>query len=534
MPDSRLGEVFSRTKGGQDSESHIQLEIERIKRRVRDAEDAQAAAEELLEELENIEIGHPIIPALEGLVRWEADHDYHDGAVPALDAYRDAVNEAVDDGWPNVAVHAAQQAAMIAADLSDDDELEYWIPRIVDLLDQYWEKLTPNTRGNLLDVFPRFEHFTDEETLDEYGAVLESATETVREREDYRVERRILNALLKIRRSRDRDISPQQEALIRSYNDEAEVAADRGQMYRAVVFQRALDNCAEFADEEQLTDWKQDLRAANRAVIRDEMAEIEHEPDEDEIEELKEYIDEIVDQTREIAQNESGGAALIFLLSRKDFLPQLEGLRNTGEEFSLMELVSHRHMTRDGDAIPDLEDRSRPHNYSIFVQFRDNVLASILFRVLEENFITEGDLYLYLWTVKELTVHDIAYLTDFIIAVFDDRYADALHIGIPRLEGAIASILKARGYETASLQDGYTTPVPLPGLLNLLQGNINEDLVEYLRFRYSDISGQCIRNQVAHGRAEYKLAAPQMITILLYDIFRSISWIEHHLEPRSG
>lgn len=529
MPDSRLEEIFSRTRGGQDSESHLQLEIERIKRRVSDAEDSQAAAEELLDELEDIEIDHPVISALEGLVQWEADHDYDDGAVPALDAYRDAVDEAVDDGWLNVAVHAAQQAAMIAADLSDDDELEYWIPRIVDLFELYWEDITPNTRGNLLDTFPRFEHFAAEETVDEYEAVLESAAETAQEKEDYGVERRFLNALIEIRRSRDRDISPQQEALIRSYNDEAEAIEDRGQMYRATVFQRALDNCAEFADEEQLTDWKQELRAANRAAIRDEMAEIEHEPDEDEIEELEEYIDEIVDQVRKIAQNETGGAALMFLLSRKDFLPQLEELRKTGEESSLMELVSHRHMTKEGDAIPDPEDRSRPRNYPISVQFRDNVLISILFRVIEENIITEGDLYLFLWTVDELTVHHIAYLTDFIIAVFDDRYADALHIGVPRLEGAIASILKARGYETASLQDGYTTPVPLPGLLNLLEGNIDEDLVEYLRFRYSDISGQRIRNQVAHGRVEYKLAAPQMITILLYDIFRSISWIEYHL-----
>lgn len=161
------------------------------------------------------------------------------------------------------------------------------------------------------------------------------------------------------------------------------------------------------------------------------------------------------------------------------------------------------------------------------MQLRDAILTSILFRVFEEDIITEGDLYL--WAINELTVHDVAYLTDFIIAVFDNRYADALHIGIPRLEGAIASILKERGFETASLQDGYTTPVPLPGLLNMLDGHVDEDLVEYIRFRYSDISGQRVRNQVAHGRAEYGLAAPQICMILLYDIFRSISWIEHNL-----
>ncbi|WP_323172194.1 hypothetical protein [Natrialba sp. PRR66] len=503
--------------------------MERIKRQARDDEDTPSSADDALEELDKIDFDHPIVPALKGLVRWEAERDYQDGAVPALDAYRDAVDETVDDGWHNVAVHAAQQAAMVAADINDNDELDFWIPRIVDLFDQHWETITPNTRGNLLHAFPRLQHFADEDTLDDFEEVLESAAQASHEKQEYDTERRFLNALVDLRRHRDRDFTPQQEALIDSYNAEAEATEERGQMYRAIVFQRALDDCTEFADEEQIREWKQELRAANRAAIRDEMVEFEHEPSEDEIEELENYIDEIVDQAREISQNEFGGAALMFLLSRKDFLPQLEELRKTREGASIMELVSQRHMTKEGDAIPDPEDRTRPGNYNISVQLRDSVLTSILFRVLEEDIITEGDLYLYLWSVDDLTVHDIAYLTDFIIAVFDDRYADALHIGVPRLEGAIASILKARGYETASLQEGYTTPVPLPGLLNMLEEDIDEDLVEYLRFRYSDISGQRVRNQVAHGRAEYGLAAPRMCAILLYDIFRSISWIEHHL-----
>ena len=529
MRESRLEKVLSRMKGGQDSESHIQLEMERIKRQARDYEELSSSANDAAEELDEIDFNHPIVPALKGLVRWEVDHDYQNGAVPALDAYRDAVDEAVIDGWSNVAVHAAQQAALVAADINDDEELDFWIPRLVDLFDQHWEELSPNTQGNLIDAFPRLQHFADEETLDEFEHVLESAAVASHEKEEYGVERRFLNALLDIRRKRDRDITLQREALIESYNAEAEAAESRGQMHRAVIFQRALDNCTEFADEEQVIEWKRELRSANRMAIRREMASIEHEPGEDEIEELEQFIDEIVNQARQVSQDDFGGAALMFLLSRNDFVPQLEELRKIGEEVSIMDLVGRRNMTKEGDAIPDPEDRTRPHTYHASVQLRDAVLTSILFRVFDEDIITEGDLYLYLWAIDELTVHDVAYLTDFIIAVFDDRYADALHIGVPRLEGAIASILKARGFETASLRDGYTTPVPFPGLLNMLDGNVDENLVEYLRFRYSDISGQRIRNQIAHGRAEYQLAAPRMCMILLYDIFRSISWIEHHL-----
>ncbi|WP_122090899.1 hypothetical protein [Halalkalicoccus subterraneus] len=529
MRESRLEEILLRMRDGQGSESHIQLEMNRIKQQVRDDKESTSSTHEVFEDLNDIDINHPIVPALEGLVRWEANQDYHNGAVPALDAYRDAVDEAVSDRWPNVAVHAAQQAALVAADINDDKELDFWIPRIVELFDQHWEELTPNTQGNLIDAFPRLQYFADGKILDEFENVLESAATASHEKEEYGVERRFLNALLDIRRKRDQDVTVQEQLLIESYNAEAEATENRGQMHRAIVFQRALDNCTEFADEEQVVEWKRELRSANRTAIDEEMASIEHKPNKEEIEELEQFIDEIVDQARQASQNDFGGAALMFLLSRNDFVPRLEELRTMDERVSIMDLVGRRNMTKEGDAIPDPEDRTRPHGYQASVQLRDAIVTSILFRVFDENIITEGDLYLYLWAIDELTVHDVAYLTDFIVAVFDNRYADALHIGVPRLEGAIASILKDRGFETASLQDGYTTPVPLPGLLNMLDGKVDENLVEYLRFRYSDISGQRVRNQVAHGRAEYKLAAPQMCLILLYDIFRSISWIEHNL-----
>lgn len=521
--------TLERASGGQEAESHVQLEMQRIWREAEDtARVDPAPTDEMIEELDKVEGGDLIVAALKGLVRWERNRNYDDGAIAALDAIDEVIEDSLSDEWVNVAVYSNLLAANIAADLSDNEATSEWIPRLIDLFDDHWEEITPNNRSNVLDGMRRLQHYASDETLHELDQVLKSIAKAAYSTGDYDFERRILETRIDVQREQGKDISQIQNLIIDSYNAEAESSRGRNPMQLAGIYQRALTDCAEFADEEQMNKWKRKLRSANRDSIEN-MPRIEHQPSDEEIDEIEEGLQAVIEHAEELSRDEHGIASLMFLLSHNEFIPKLKDPNPHGNGVSIMDLVSQRTLTTEGDSIPVPEDRTRPSTYNVMVQFRDNLLSRVLWSIFERNIVSEADLYIYLWSIDGLTVDDIAYLTDFIIATFDDRYADALHLGVARLEGIIASMLKAAGFETAGLQDGYTTSKPLSSLLNLLDGRVNEELVEYLRYRYSDISGQGIRNKVAHGRAEYRQASPRMSLYLLYDIFCAIAWIDEEL-----
>ena len=529
MRELRLEHTLERASGGQDAESHVQFEMQRIWREAEDTTETNSAStDEIIEKLDEVNGDDQIVAALKGLVRWERNRDYDDGAIAALDAFDGVVENALSNEWVNVAAYSNLLAANIAADLSNDEATSELIPQLIDLFDNHWEDLTPNNRSNVLDGARRLQHYASDETLDELDSVLKSVAEAAHNESEYDFERKLLETRIDLQREQGEGISSIQDLIIASYDAEAEGFRGQGPTQRAGIFQRALSHCAEFADEEQMNEWKQQLRSANRDWIEN-MPRIEHQPSDEEIEEIEEGLQAVIDHAEEISRNQNGIFSLMFLLSHDEFLPILDDPNPHEDGVSIMDLVSHRTLTTEGDSIPQPEDRTRPSTYNVMVQFRDNLLSRVLSSVFERNIVSEVDLYIYLWSVDGLTVDDIAYLTDFIIATFDDRYADSLHLGVVRLEGVIASMLKAAGFETAGLQDGYTTPKPLSSLLNSLDGRVNGRLIEYIRYRYSDISGQGIRNKVAHGRAEYRQASPQMSLYLLYDIFCTIAWIDKEL-----
>lgn len=63
----------------------------------------------------------------------------------------------------------------------------------------------------------------------------------------------------------------------------------------------------------------------------------------------------------------------------------------------------------------------------------------------------------------------------------------------------------------------------------MLDGEIDDDLIEYLRYRYADISGEGLHNSLAHGRISYQHANRSKYLILLYDDFRTLGWLEDEL-----
>jgi hypothetical protein len=148
-----------------------------------------------------------------------------------------------------------------------------------------------------------------------------------------------------------------------------------------------------------------------------------------------------------------------------------------------------------------------------------------VYKLINQRLIKEHHFFTLLESIDGATVDDKAFLTDFIIAFFEDRHAEAIHLGMPRLEGVIKHQLEASGTAITASIRGEDLPKTFGGLMNRLDGLLDEDYVTFLRFRYHDATGEALRNRTAHGELRYKEAHYDFSASLLVEIFRSAVYI---------
>jgi hypothetical protein len=530
MREIRLEKQIERaTHDPKEQESKLVVVVGRIVGWLRNGSaDWAPNQDEILERLSDLADSYKIAQALERLGQWEVNREYNDGAAEALPLLREVAEEALNDGWPNFGLYAYTLAGELARELGSDDELEsitdILYPQFVD----HWAVLSPNTRGQILDATGYLLSGLNQDNQSDIVNNLDEISVAAHEDYEFSFERRILDKIESLNYIGEASESEIQDRLVLSFEQQLDVQNRTGS-HEAHVLQEALSRCAEFLSFAQQNEWKSALRRAHRDSI-DDMAEYTHEPSDAEIDELDESLEQILRQAEQIADQTHSVHALYYLLARPEFLPSATRDWDGERGVPITDIFSRLNLTGEGDAIPERDDSNRHSQYGISTQFRDNILTTLIGRALERRIITEGSLYLYLWSIDGISVDDIAYLTDMIISHFDGRYADSIHMGVARLEGVIASMLQNEGIETASLRDGYLTPTPLPGLLNILERlGVDLDLIEYLRYKYADTSGMQIRNKVAHGRAGYQWAAWNISLVLLFDIVLTIGWLEERL-----
>lgn len=300
-------------------------------------------------------------------------------------------------------------------------------------------------------------------------------------------------------------------------------------MATAAIIEEAISECEEFADDEILNEWRLEKRAANREGIEEEMKQMSLEPDDEFLSILGEVCDTLVGNFEQSCKDESPEAAFAALIDISWFIPPSESGRSTedqdsSEDFgstSLRDIFPKRLVKPEGDSVPEeRSDLNVDEAYPVQVRIHHSVLLRVLYRVMEQDLLKEANLYRLLNSIPGATEDDKAFLTDFFAAFFEGRHVEAIHLGLPRLEGLTKHQLENSGVAVTSQKNGEDLPKSLGGLFNLLDVHLDDDYLTFLKFRFTDDLGPEIRNQVAHGSIGYREANWNISASVLIELFR--------------
>jgi hypothetical protein len=493
--------------------------------------------------LESTDAEHPLLEALRGYQRWENEQDYENGAEHALKNYEEGIDQALDDCWFHVASWSLAAYIDLADSLNHEDRLQQAVDDAIELLEEQYSEFDTDegSAGRILDAISESDlRSIDSATLDRLVEFSWTRAEYTNKQHNYHAQRNYLHRIRQIQEQRDESIEDVQEGLIESYENEIEFQKTRGHLVTATTIEEALKECESFADEETLNRWRLVKRRENRKGIEQEMKPVGGEVPDEVTENFTSIANTLVENFENAANEFSPEQAFLGLVKVPVFLPHLDdepsdsgpqpGEVEEGENWfptaSLTDILPRRHMTHEGDSVSsETSDIDVPEWYSAEARLSVGLTARVVYKLINQRLIKEHHFFTLLESIDGATVDDKAFLTDFIIAFFEDRHAEAIHLGMPRLEGVIKHQLEASGTAITASIRGEDLPKTFGGLMNRLDALLDEDYLTFLRFRYHDATGEALRNRTAHGELRYKEAHYDFSASLLVEIFRSAVYI---------
>jgi hypothetical protein len=196
------------------------------------------------------------------------------------------------------------------------------------------------------------------------------------------------------------------------------------------------------------------------------------------------------------------------------------------EENPAANILSENVISPEGDSVgfePGIgqEGERAPSGYKKELTVANHTLAVALQRLIDQNLLFESDFYTILSLIPGVSIQDEAFLTDAIINLFEERYAEAVHLAVPRLESVTANVYEEMGKAVTKNQGNVYQQRGLGGLFSLIEEDISTNFGKYLQYRYTDTAGQNIRNRVAHGQIKYSATNFKLASTTLFDIFRT-------------
>lgn len=528
---TRLLEYLERVQNDPEQEHHLRIALDSLLSQIR---------EERINSVETVEdrlgdpSASPLFEAVYSYAYWRISttNAYNEGAKPAIQQYQVAFENARENQWHSIAALCLSELINLYGEINHDDDLEHWLETAISFLESEYSghDVDIGNGSRLVDSLQAHRYAANEDTLRQAIEYLNERIDSAKQRESYWIERDLLEDLIDLKSYLGLDTEGDQATIAESFEAEAEKKGQRSNMVRASVLSNAIDRCESFVDDQRVAKWKRELREANRTAIEDEMQEISHKPSDKDIKELEEAIESIVEMYEQWVSEFDPASAFKLLLDQKVFIPDLEISREIAQGSIISEIVTRSTISPEGDTVavrnPREEFDARPANYRTMAQHIGTILSSVLFRLMTRNILREHHFYRLIEDAHWLTAHDHAFLTDIVIAFFSHRYAEALHIGVARLEGVIARTLEHNGVPVTTVEGGESEQRSLGGLLREMRGIVDENFVVYLNYRYVDPAGMNLRNRISHGQIRYHVASFHNTSICVFDIFRSIQKIE--------
>ncbi|MFA1610069.1 hypothetical protein [Halobellus rubicundus] len=510
-----------------EEDYHLKGDIRRALRAIESDRNHSGLIEE---ELGSLDPDHPVYRLIDSIRVWEgSDHEeFESGVRAALEALDDLYELALEEEWYSVASYALLKSIEYREGLGGFDATEQFDEVLNFFYDHFYGGSEVDL-GQLGDhVEKMLEHLDEmeEDNISKLSRLVEDRAQQLRENRQYMAERDYLDYYITIKNHLGENVSEEESRLVESYEDELEQKSSANSMLKADILERGVSRCQSFLPDEKENEWRLRIRELNKQA-REEMPATEHEVD------LSEDITRIVDHFKQVQSKTSSWEALVNLLYQPIGQGNFEEALENIDEAPAANMLPKNVISSEGDSIgfePGMnQDGERaPTGYIAGLRASNHTLAVALRRLIDQKLLSESDFYMVLTLLPGIAIQDEAFLTDTIINLFEERYAEAVHLAVPRLESVTANVYEEMGKAVTKNQGQLYRQKGLGGLFKLIEEDISTNFGKYLQYRYTDTAGQNIRNQVAHGQIKYSAANFKQASTLLFDIYRTAARIEEN------
>jgi len=227
------------------------------------------------------------------------------------------------------------------------------------------------------------------------------------------------------------------------------------------------------------------------------------------------------------SETEPSTYVLYCLLKSDGYFPNWETVEDIESEAPLTSVLPREIISYDGDPIEtegspiSEKDVERiPSSYKMQMQHFNRILVNSLYRLVESHDISEESFLHLLSITDRLSPDDQLFLMDLISAVFEQRYSEAIHLGMSRLESVATTLLEATGQSVTSVDGTDIQQAGLGGLLRTVEEEYSREVGYYLRVKYAEKAGENLRNRTNHGQLLYGECNFMTAMLLLFDTFQ--------------
>ena len=502
-----------------EKDYHLKMDIRRVLRFIESDKDHSEVVDAELEELSS---DHPIYRLIESFAVWEESghQEFESGMSSALDALDDLYELSLEENWNSVASYSLLKSIEFREELGGFDPADQF-EDVLDFLNSNFLGESDVHLGQLgTHVRKMLEHLDkmDDDAIQSLLQLVEDRAQNLRDDNRYMTERDYLEYQITIKNHLDKDIADEQSRMIESFEDELEQKSSAKSLLKADLLERAVATCQPYLSDEKENRWRLRIRELNREAVN-EMPGIEHEVD------VGDDVSRIVERFKEVREETSSWEALAMLLYAPIGQGNFENSLENAGETPAANMLSRNVISPEGDSVgfePGFgQDGERaPSGYIGSMKVANHTLAVAIQRLIDENLLSEADFYTVLSLIPGISVHDEAFITDALINFFEEKYAESIHLAIPRLESVTANVYEEMGKAPTKNQGNVYRQKGLGGLFGLIEEDVSLNFGKYLQYRYTNTSGQNIRNRVAHGQIKYGANDYKLASTLLFDIFR--------------
>lgn len=527
----RLLDALDRARADPGEDFHFALQLDRLFESVENEEELSDETWLHLDEMD----GEYLLPDLvDKLEDWYSDSTFQ-SARDALDQFEDAIADAEDRGWVNVASQYQYRRIRLKAGLQGHDvtdELEEALEFLenchTDDSTSFTTSIIEATTDNIDDVpKPHRDRWID---------LIKIIADANRTDNHFNQLREYLRLLHEFKQACDRDTSDVETALVDSYRREADLVGRESQLQKADILQSGAAECAGYLSDEQKRNWKQEALQARRTGTETELHELN--PDDLDVdgiegeslqqavaEEMEHNTQVYVDWFKQVKQaSGSSSYALYCLALSSSFIPDPNKIRLSTEEFVISQLVSRRIISPEAHtlSVDPSDPESIPNKYAHHAAGKMSSLGNALYRLIKEGHLTLSGIFHIFRIGDTLSPDTEAFLTDALLELHEDNHRQALFLFVPHLEATIVDTLQSIGRPAYTIIDEGTQQQLLGGLFIDGRDLFGRHYAIYLRYRYTSREGMNLRNRLSHGQLRYRNANYLNTVLTLFDILKCL------------